>query len=285
MNAILSIPYGEHTLHAAVCRHTSSVQKGCIFYLHGGGLVFGTSDDLPGIYEKLFLSAGYDLLRLDYPLAPESYLAEILEAVHHSVTYLLTHPKLYGYEKTPPYFLFGRSAGAYLALLASRRLCAKTSALPAPSGMICFYGYHTLDLPEFRRPALAYVKMAAVPKDVVNKLAGTQFVTEGPMALRYSIYIYARQTGTWAEFLGTPEEIAQYSLSSEDFALLPPGFFSASSGDQDVPFRESKQMAAAIPGSKFQPVYYLEHDFDRDTTKKEGIQVYRAAIDWMESLA
>lgn len=55
------------------------------------------------------------------------------------------------------------------------------------------------------------------------------------MATRYSIYIYARQTGCWPELLGTPEDIARYSLSEEDFALLPPGFFTASSGDQDVP--------------------------------------------------
>lgn len=71
------------------------------------------------------------------------------------------------------------------------------------------------------------------------------------MATRYSIYIYARQTGCWPELLGTSEDIARYSLSEEDFALLPPGFFTASSGDQDVPFRESKQMPGKTPAVSF----------------------------------
>ena len=58
----------------------------------------------------------------------------------------------------------------------------------------------------------------------------------------------------------------------------------ASSGDQDVPFRESKQMARKIPRSQFFPVYYLEHDFDRDTTKPEGMQAYRAALAWLKDV-
>ena len=103
------------------------------------------------------------------------------------------------------------------------------------------------------------------------------------MARRYSIYVYARQTGTWPAFLGAPEILSRCSLTDEDLAQLPPCFFTASTGDQDVPFRESKQLAARIPGSRFLPVYYLEHDFDRDTTKKEGPQAYREAIAWMDS--
>ena len=29
------------------------------------------------------------------------------------------------------------------------------------------------------------------------------------------------------------------------------------------------------------PVYYLPHDFDRDTTDPEGMRVYRGCLDWM----
>lgn len=303
MNHEILIPFGKHTLRAVFSPHSGthpSDTRGCIFYLHGGGLVFGTSNDLPAVYENMFHAAGYDLLRLDYPLAPESPLTEIVEAVHTSVTWLLNHSSACGYNEFPPYFLFGRSAGAFLALTEARRLCtspaqavtnipkrlqpeAAFTASP-PRGILSFYGYHTFDLPEFQRPSAAYKKLPAVSEKTVRQLVTDHFITDGPMPIRYSIYIYGRQTGRWLEFLGSAEEIKTHTLTEEDFALLPPGFFTASSGDQDVPFRESKKMAACIPGSKFFPVYYLEHDFDRDTGKKEGLQVYRAALEWMNTI-
>lgn len=269
-----TIPFGEHTLRAVRYRHTAPCHKGNLFYLHGGGLVFGTSGDLPVLYRDMFLSAGYDLYLLDYPLAPESPLTEILDAVHASVRYLLAQ------AENKPYFLFGRSAGAYLALMEARRL---SGSAQIPAGVLSFYGYRGFLLPEFNRPAPAYTRLPAVDPETVRRLTGGSWLTEGPMAWRYSIYVYARQTGTWPAFLGAPEILSRCSLTDEDLAQLPPGFFTASTGDQDVPFRESKQLAARVPGSRFLPVYYLEHDFDRDTTKKEGPQAYREAIAWMDS--
>lgn len=277
------IPFQGHELHAKVFRPPVSA-IGRIFYLHGGGLVFGEPDDLPACYVNLFLNAGYELVSLDYPLAPEQGLAVILEAVHVGVTHMLGMPE----GTALPYYLFGRSAGAYLTLMEAKRLRMENTA---PSGLLCFYGYHTFDLPEFKKPNTWFAKLPAVSKQTVDSLIQTEngsdgatpaFLTSGPMATRYSIYIYARQNGCWPELLGTPEDIARYSLGEEDFTLLPPGFFTASSGDQDVPFRESKQMARKIPGSKFFPVYYLEHDFDRDTSKPEGMQAYLAALAWLK---
>ena len=43
-----------------------------VFYLHGGGLVYGERDDLPAPYVRAFADAGYTLVCADYPLAPES---------------------------------------------------------------------------------------------------------------------------------------------------------------------------------------------------------------------
>ena len=68
MNKQLSIPFYEHALPVTFFAHTASSRKGCIFYFHGGGLVFGTSDDLPGIYRNKFTQAGYDFISLSYPL-------------------------------------------------------------------------------------------------------------------------------------------------------------------------------------------------------------------------
>ena len=76
-----TIPFQGHELHARVFRPAAPA-IGRIFYLHGGGLVFGEPDDLPLCYVNLFSNAGYELISLDYPLAPEQRLAVILDAVH-----------------------------------------------------------------------------------------------------------------------------------------------------------------------------------------------------------
>ena len=51
-----------------------------LFYLHGGGLLYGERDDLPTPYVNMLLSAGYTIVSADYPLAPESCYSEIIES-------------------------------------------------------------------------------------------------------------------------------------------------------------------------------------------------------------
>lgn len=138
-----TIPFQGHELHARVFRPAAPA-IGRIFYLHGGGLVFGEPDDLPLCYVNLFLNAGYELISLDYPLAPEQRLAVILDAVHAGVMGMLeilehgagsadssTETDSASGASHIPYYLFGRSAGAYLALMEAKRLCESGLALPA----------------------------------------------------------------------------------------------------------------------------------------------------------
>ena len=129
-----TIPFQGHELHARVFRPAAPA-IGRIFYLHGGGLVFGEPDDLPLCYVNLFFNAGYELISLDYPLAPEQRLAVILDAVHAGVMGMLeilehgagsadssTETDSASEASHIPYYLFGRSAGAYLALMEAKRL-------------------------------------------------------------------------------------------------------------------------------------------------------------------
>lgn len=67
--------YATHsslTLSASFYRSTANLKNETIIYFHGGGLIWGDRDDLPQAYIDLFLKAGYHLLTVDYPLAPEN---------------------------------------------------------------------------------------------------------------------------------------------------------------------------------------------------------------------
>lgn len=258
-----------------------------VFYLHGGGLVYGERDDLPAPYVRAFADAGYTLVCADYPLAPESALPETAEALFSCWEDAIARPIQAG--ELDGYFLFGRSAGAYLALVLAReiRRRAAEAPLPQPLGILSFYGCYDLTDPALREPAKAYAALPEVSQATVAGMVRDVPPTSGPKPLRYGLYVYARQhKGAWLDLMGldgtssgrTPEA---WSLTAEDIAQLPPLFATASSGDEDVPLRISKTLARLAPDAVMKTVYYLPHDFDRDVTDPAGMQVYQQALAWM----
>lgn len=262
-----------------------------VFYLHGGGLLYGERDDLPQPYVTQLLDAGYTLICADYPLAPESRLPDILGHIIQTWDAAVAEPLAAGEYKG--YLLFGRSAGAYLSLLLAREIRLREGdGLPQPLGILDFYGYHTLCEDAFREPAKAYTALPDVTRDQVDRIAGEpgSIVTSGPKPLRYALYVHARQhPGAWLDLMGLDASDPQrapeaWSLDEQDIARLPPLFITASSGDEDVPMRLSKTLWRKAPDATMKSVYYLPHDFDRDTSDPTGAEVYAKAIDWMDGL-
>lgn len=258
-----------------------------VLYLHGGGLLYGERDDLPTPYVQALTQAGYELVCADYPLCPEASLPQVVDAVFRTWHSAVGERALSG--ELDGFVLFGRSAGAHLALMLARAI--RQHGLPAPLGILDFYGYPGLTDASFERPAKAYAALPAVEHSFVERFAGDEPVTSGPKALRYGLYVYARQhAGAWLELLGldgsSPERTREaWNLSAEEIAALPPVFACASAGDEDVPYGLGKRFARSCPSAVFRTVYDAPHDFDRDTSRPEGMQMYRAAIAWMERLA
>lgn len=267
-----------------------------VFYLHGGGLVYGERDDLPSPYVHAFTDAGYTLICADYPLAPETPLPGIVSALCATWRGVVAQPLAQG--AFDGYFLFGRSAGAYLALLLAREIRRGEPDAVQPRGILSFYGYYDLTEPWVAAPASAYAALPEVNRAQVERMAAPAYEngavadapTSGAKALRYALYVYARQhEGAWLELMGldssSPERTAAtWSLTETDLAALPPLFIAASTGDEDVPYRVSKQLARHAPDARMKSVYYLPHDFDRDVTDPAGMQAYQAALAWMDAL-
>ena len=259
-----------------------------VFYIHGGGLLYGERDDLPAPYVRAFTDAGYTLVCADYPLAPETPYAGIVTSLRETLeaTVLCN----VGNGTYDGYVLFGRSAGANLALVLAREVTRNPSR-PQPLGIIDFYGYHDLCDESFKAPAKAYTKLPAIDTETVKRIISTDNTPfSGPKALRYALYVYARQRkGAWLDLMGLDSSTQDrnpvtWSLSDEDIAALPPLFIAASSGDEDIPLRMSKTLSRKAPRAKMKTVYYLPHDFDRDLSRPEGPDAYREVIDWLGNL-
>ena len=158
--------YCDIPLQATFYSAAKNQKNTTIIYIHGGGLIYGERDDLPNMYKKMFLDAGYDLLTIDYPLAPETQLPDILECLFRAIEWFVEHALATLALKSSDYVLFGRSAGAYLAFL----LTAKKILPPPPRGLISFYGYYSLEEPSFSRASDYYNQFPTVPESYVKQL-------------------------------------------------------------------------------------------------------------------
>ncbi|MGX7418757.1 alpha/beta hydrolase [Carnobacterium gallinarum] len=267
----------HYQLEASLYVANENKKNQTILYLHGGGLIWGSRHDLPESYIQLFVQAGYDFISLDYPLAPETDLAEILSklelAFHWFQKEALTTLKL----SSTNFHLFGRSAGAYLAFI-----CAKNPNVPAPQKIISFYGYASINAAFYLEPNSFYQTYPLVPLNLVDALIQQKPIVTGSLEKRYGIYLYARQTGKWLDLvLKNQADSEKYSLSDEDLALLPPTFIAQSTADEDVPYRIGIDLSLAIPKAKFLSIQGLQHDFDQDFNEPQAKNAYQEAINWL----
>lgn len=249
-------------------------QNGLIIYFHGGGLIYGQKDDLPTLYLEKLTLAGYSLLTLDYPLAPETKLDAILQIITLSLDWLFIHPIA---EKDKPVYFFGRSAGGYLALYQAVKYFAEKI-----TGVICFYGYYTLNDANFTLPNRYYLKYPKVNSAIVKQLILNQPIVSAPISQRFPLYMAARQTGNWVDWLLPDHATASdYSLTLEDIKSINRLFLTASTKDPDVPARQSLRMAHANVNSQLVMVNSIDHDFDRTDVEGLGSQIYDKLIEWL----
>ena len=69
---------GDHKIRADVYRKPGEEIRPGIIWIHGGALIFGSRKDLANEQLTLYLNAGYTVIAIDYRLAPETKLPEII---------------------------------------------------------------------------------------------------------------------------------------------------------------------------------------------------------------
>jgi hypothetical protein len=282
MLEVTNVPiYSElYPKDATIYRETDSAPKACILYFHGGGLLYGNRRDLPELHVQKLTQAGYMILSFDYPLAPVTKLPSIMEDVLRSIN---EYPKLlqthFGMDL--PYFLWGRSSGAYLILLAgaSKKLERK------PLGLISYYGYGFLCDNWYGTPSKYYRKFPPVPEDCLKSIPPLAHAT-GDLNTHYSLYVYARQTGKWKELIYEGRDkyfYTDYSLRLCD-KFPAPLFCAHSVGDPDVPFSEFTEIC-----NRYNPRRFVaaidEHDFDRRTEDPFTEKLLDATVSFMDMYA
>lgn len=294
-NKEISIPDEFYDKNATIYFDTDHKPKACILYFHGGGLLYGTRTDLPEFHLTSMTEAGYSIIAFDYPLAPSAKLDLILDDICASINHYIENFSSYSaaYTEAPkknqtslefthsealPYFLWGRSAGAYLCLLAG----AHGKFTKKPAGILSYYGYGFLCDGWFMTPSNYYCALPAVNESALSAVPSVIHAV-GDLNTHYSVYVYARQTGKWIDMIYAGRQkffYLDYTLRTCD-KLPCPLFCAHSTGDTDVPYSEFLELC-----NKYQPQRFVAshnmHDFDRDTKNPVTMRLMEATIKFLD---
>ena len=251
--------------------------KACILYFHGGGLLYGSRNDLPEGHLHTLTQAGYAIAAFDYPLAPAAKLELILEDVCASINDYCENSITY-VESRIPYFLWGRSAGAYLCLIAAASGKLKT----APAGILSYYGYGFLCDGWYNAPSKFYCKLPPVGESCLKGIPD-KIHAKGSLDTHYSIYVYARQTGTWKNlFYEGRDKFFFLDYSLRTCASFPcPLFCAHSINDTDVPYSEFLELCGRYSCQRFIAAS-SEHDFDRDPESPYTRRLLEATVRFLD---
>jgi len=237
---------GECDIKADVYRLPGKDVRPAIVWIHGGALIFGNRGSVRPDQLQRYLQAGFALISIDYRLAPETKLPDILEDLGDAYHWAR--------DKGPGLFwidpdriaLVGNSAGGYLALMAG------FSLTPRPKALVSFYGYGDLTGAWTVRPDTNYLKLDPVPRETAYAAVGGKILSESPLFPRVIYYNYLRQHGLWSREVAALdpekdlEKLEQYSPIRHLTREYPPTLLLHGDRDTDVPFEESVRMAAAL---------------------------------------
>ncbi|WP_284139186.1 MULTISPECIES: alpha/beta hydrolase [unclassified Virgibacillus] len=249
-----------------------------IVFIHGGGLIFGTRDDMNKEQIKRYNDAGFHVFSIDYRLAPETKLPEIKKDIEDALQWL-QDPNHLALDYDPQKIaVIGSSAGGYLALL-SGTLQVK------PKAIVSFYGYGNILADWYKRPSAHFNTMTTVPEALAKQLIQSKEIAEGPIASRFAIYLYCRQQGKWLDYVtGTPSpysasEWEAYCPALQADHSFPTTLLFHGDADDDVPYEESVAMQQALEKagvqSKLITVPKAKHSYDEnmdDPQARESIE-------------
>ncbi len=269
---------GSLKIEADVYRPDGVGARPAVLWIHGGALIMGARAKTPppALLDRLIQR--YTVVSIDYRLAPETQLADIIADVEDACVWLAdTGPGLLGIDRNR-IAVMGMSAGGYLALTAGYR------ANPRPKAVVAFYGYGNLTGPWYSEPSEFYrERYSLVSRDGAYKAIQTMPISGAPdipqtsdrdITSRPAFYLYCRQNGLWPQLVcghdpaTEADWFAQYEPLRNVTPTYPPTLLLHGQQDTDVPFEQSVLMKRTLDDNHVSNdfVWHPEwgHAFDHD---------------------
>jgi acetyl esterase/lipase len=252
----------DTVIKADVYKLPGQERRPVIIWIHGGALIFGSRGMLPPDERNEFLKAGYVLVAIDYRLAPETKLTEILKDVDDAYKWVCDKGPTLFHADPQHVAVIGQSAGAYLALMAGIR------CRPTPQAIVSFYGYGNISGDWYSRPSMYFLRRPRVTKEVALAGLSKRALSESPIRPREDFYVYCRQNGLWpTEVAGIHPRVEPQKLRAfnpEDLVThaYPPTLLLQGDQDTDVPFEMSLRMDNVLARQGVQHRLYRMVGFD-----------------------
>lgn len=258
-----------------------------IVYFHGGGLIFGTRREFTDEQALYFKELGYNIISVDYRLAPETKLMDIVEDVESSIHWIRTKIEESYDINTQQMILMGRSAGGYLALLLASKLKEK------PKAVISLYGYGDVLGDWYQNPSPFYLQKKRVDYETARNMVGKYGTTDGS-AERFIFYLHCRQQGSWLEHVTGLNRVSDLNQLKELNPInqvsphFPPALLIHGDMDTDVPYEESVKMHHMIEisggRSKLITMQNKEHGFDLPFSTPDGQYVFNQIAEFLSTV-
>jgi acetyl esterase/lipase len=213
--------------------------KPVIIWIHGGGLIFGSRTDLPDEQMEFYLKAGYSVVSIDYRLAPETKLPEIVSDIRDAVQWVRENGSDSLRIDSAKIFVIGHSGGAYLALMSGFIL------ENPPQGIVSFYGYGDIQSAWYSKPDSLYRLRPLISEEKPTRLIYDSVITGASFDDRFDLYLYSRQNGTWPSLVSNHDPLKEaewfdsYCPIKNINRNYPPVLLIHGDKDTDVPFEQS----------------------------------------------
>ena len=126
-----------HEIAVDIYRVEGERLQPAVLFIHGGGLITGGRKAILPSHVEAFHNGGFHFVSINYRLAPETKLPEIVRDVEDAWTWLQQKAASFGIDRERIAIL-GHSAGAYLALIGGYKLH------PRPAALVSIAGYGRL---------------------------------------------------------------------------------------------------------------------------------------------
>ena len=272
---------------ADVYQRSDKQIKPAILYLHGGALIMGSRAWFDPVQLEKYLNAGYTLISIDYRLAPQTKLAEIivdLEDAYHWVR--MESPNLFQIDPAR-IAVVGHSAGGYLSLMAG--FCLD----PRPKAIVSFYGYGDITGEWYSQPDPFYCRQPLVDKEDAWQSVGRRIVSEDQAGSRHPFYLHTRQQGIWPiEVCGhdpdkDPRFFDPYCPIRNITAEYPPTLLLHGDQDTDVPHQQSVLIAQELERHgvthEFISLQGQDHGFDAAMQDPIIVKTFDRVLTFLEN--
>ena len=243
---------GDCIIEADVYRADDAEVRPVVVWIHGGALIMGSRQGVPGRLLDLCRTEGFALVSLDYRLAPEVKLPAIIEDVQDAFRWICQEGPRRLRVDPKRMVVAGGSAGGYLTMMTG--ICVE----PRPTALVAYWGYGDVDGQWYTRPSRYHGEAASLlPAEEMRAAVTGKPITGSDRNLpthqaRGSYYRYLRQNGLWTrEVTGFDPDTERAKLDpycpvrnvTSDY---PPILMIHGTEDKDVPYEESAEMARQL---------------------------------------